>query len=116
MDVDGVEWCFVQRRADVRVREYTLRRSGDVELLVGTFCSCADLVHKRGIARRRSLLNVEIDPGARIDKAGAKTNVGHLPVQHGSAKRPWATRAAQERIPYLIRERLRLRVRGETRL
>ena len=50
LDVDGVERCFVQRRADVRVREWTLRRSGDVEWFAGTFCACADLVHKRGVA------------------------------------------------------------------
>ena len=65
LDEDGVERCFVQRLADARVREWTLRRSGDVVRLVGTFCVCADLLHERGVARRRSGLDVKIDPGSR---------------------------------------------------
>ena len=65
MDVDGVERCCVQRLADVRVREWTLRCSGDEELLAGTFRACTDLLDERSVARRRPLLDVEVDPGAR---------------------------------------------------
>ena len=65
LDEDSVERCFVQRLADARVREWTLRRSGDVVRLVGTFCVCADLLHERGVTRRRPRLDVEIDPGSR---------------------------------------------------
>ena len=65
LNVDGVERCSVQRLADVRVRERTLRSSGDIVPLFGTFRACTDLLDERGVARRRPFLNVEVDPGMR---------------------------------------------------
>jgi hypothetical protein len=80
LDEDGVERCFVQRLADARVREWTLRRSSDVELLAGTFCVCADLLYERGVARRRSRLDVEIDPGS-----------GTIMSKEGKRRQTWGT-------------------------
>jgi len=52
LDVDGVEWCVVQRVPDVHVREYTLRRSSDIVPLVGAFRAHTNLLDERCVAQR----------------------------------------------------------------
>ena len=87
MDVDGVERCIIQRVADVRVREWTLRRSGDIERLVGAICACADLIHERSVAPRRSSLDVEIDPGTRISTTMSKSRGGGVKTRRRALTR-----------------------------
>ena len=61
LDVNSIEPNRVDHRAQVRIRERTLRGSSDIIPLARTRRMGPNTVHERSVSRRTSTLNVKVN-------------------------------------------------------
>ena len=61
LNINGIKANGINHRTEVRIREWTLRRRGDVVLLTGTRSMRSDAIDERYVIGRSAAFYIKVD-------------------------------------------------------